>query len=219
MSEFIFAFVAALGIAGFVNWTLGRASQRMTGKPIATFLVLTCLSVLMPQPCQAAPPKELYGKSIVLRWTEARVQREVELGEQHPQSVGNTVELTIYISTAGRMFSRQHRVGYVGGHAGAAATFDHAPGEPHMPGIKQGHTNFQGSTMTQVGVSESGARQVTVDFGPGLSSCTLRVLQGKENGRPQIVRSQITGRKLEVLSVAINSPTCSVRDGNALAPN
>jgi hypothetical protein len=88
-----------------------------------------------------------------------------------------------------------------------------------MPGIKEGHTTFQGSTMTQVGVSESGARQVTVDFGAGFSSCTLRVLQGKENGRPQIVRSQITGRKLEVLSVAINSPTCSVRDSNALAPN
>jgi hypothetical protein len=87
----------------------------MTGRPIAAVLVLTCLWVLMPQPCQAEPPRELYGKSIVLRWTEARVQREVELGEQQPQSVGNVVEMTFYISTAGRMFSRQHRVGYIGG--------------------------------------------------------------------------------------------------------
>jgi hypothetical protein len=189
----------------------------MTGKPTAAFLVLTCLSVLMPQPCQAAPPKELYGRSIVLRWIEARVQREVELGEQQPQSVGNAVELTIYVSTAGRIFSRQHRVGYIGGRAGAAATDDRAPGDSPRSGTKMAQFNFQGSTMTQVVVSESGARQVSVDFGSGFSSCTLRVLQGKENGRPQIVRSQITGRRLEVLSVAINSPTCSVRDGNALA--
>src|SRR5258708_1144824 len=52
----------------------------------------------------ASAPTQLYGKSIRVTWSETRVQRNV--GEANFRSVNASHELSVYISSAGRVFSK-----------------------------------------------------------------------------------------------------------------
>src|SRR5882757_330161 len=68
--------------------------------PIALIVML-----LATQAHAADAPAALKGKSVVVAWTETRQQRHV--GEPNFRSVDASHNLSIYISTAGRVFSRQ----------------------------------------------------------------------------------------------------------------
>src|SRR5437868_15515338 len=59
--------------------------------------------LLLPLPSRAAPPKDLYGKSVSITWTETREQRPV--GEEAWRQVAGTQTLNIYVSEAGRVFN------------------------------------------------------------------------------------------------------------------
>jgi hypothetical protein len=163
----------------------------------------------------AAPPSQLYGKSVVVAWNENRMQRELG-SEREPRPVLNTVEYDVYVSTAGRTFERQRRAGFAGGRSGGSNQ-ERAPGDRYTSNVKSGQLTFQGNKMIQILTYESGARQVAVDFDPGFSSCTARVIQGKEGGRPRIGTSSITGKRLEILSIQIDSVRCAIQEGNAVA--
>ena len=162
-------------------------------------------------------PAQLRSKSVLVSWTENRNQREVGLGDW--RSISNSVDQTLYISSVGRIFRRQHRTSFgSGGRSGVRSnTFERAPGESRLAGVVAGGTRFSGTTTTQTGVYQAGARQLIVSFDSSFTTCSARIIQGREGGKNQIMISQITGRKLEVRSVEIVSPRCSVRDGNALA--
>ena len=139
----------------------------------------------------AAPPTHLFGKSVTVSWTENRVQRDID--KQQPHSITSTVQWTMYVSMAGRHFVRQQRSSSGGG--GGSNTRDRAPGDGPAAGVQSGTINFNGTTMTQSAQYESGARQIVVSFDPSFGSCSARIIQGREGGRLQILRSQITGRR------------------------
>ena len=64
------------------------------------------IPAIAPIGARAAPaPAILLGKSIVLTWSETRQQRR--LGDQNFQSVNASHNLSMYISSAGRVFVRQ----------------------------------------------------------------------------------------------------------------
>src|SRR5262249_25216964 len=52
----------------------------------------------------SAPPTQLQGKSIIVSWVEARIQRRVREEEFRPATRHG--ELRIYVNTAGRVFHR-----------------------------------------------------------------------------------------------------------------
>lgn len=68
-----------------------------------TAVVLSGL--MLPLPSYAAPPKDLYGKSVRITWTEIRVQRPV--GEVSWRQVRGSHTFNIYVSEAGRVFNNE----------------------------------------------------------------------------------------------------------------
>src|SRR5204863_5065218 len=82
----------------------------------------------------AAAPRELYGKSIAVNWTETRSQRDV--GETAFRPVSIPFTFTAYVGTEGHVFRRifavaasrrasggEDRVGKSGGDGAVAASF------------------------------------------------------------------------------------------------
>jgi hypothetical protein len=69
-----------------------------------SFLVIGMLAMLSAAAHAGSPPKELYGKSITVSWTEEREQRQP--WEQRHTFVMRPGKFTIYVSGAGRAFTR-----------------------------------------------------------------------------------------------------------------
>jgi hypothetical protein len=91
-----------------------RPAHLHTALPIfgATIAALVLLS--LPAFAQSAPAL-LHGKSIVATWNENRMQRLAGKGEFRPMSIPSGI--SVYVSTAGRMFVRRFAAGR-GGTAG-----------------------------------------------------------------------------------------------------
>ena len=167
-------------------------------------------------PAWAAPPPGLLGKSTVLRWAEDWMVRPV--GTVAFRSFTQTVTFTTYVSTAGRIFSRQQRAGSgsnVRRLAGRSSTAEHVPGGGLATGVKMGRTDFRGNQMIYSVRYESGARQIVVTFTAGFSSCSADVIHGREGGQRQKLHSDVTGEWVEVGSVKVREVQCSVSEGPA----
>lgn len=122
------------------------------------------------------------------------------------QSKGYTTQVTriIYVSSAGRLFMR-HRASNPRGSRGG----DFAPGGGG------GSFSFQGNRLVGVISYEVGARQITVTFDPGFSSCTASVIEGHSGGVMR--RKGPDGMQYELSGVTTTSPSCSIQSGNAFA--
>ena len=178
-------------------------------RPVRALVVAATLWAAVPA---AAAPAPLYNKSVSVSWTEQRVQRAV--GTSAFRQVGSSVNWTVYVSSAGRLFTRQYRTSTARPNS---STTEHGPGDVPVPGLKASHANFQGTSMTAISQYPSGARQIVVNFDSGFTSCTARIGYGKEGGNNQVMLSQVSKRMVEVQSVQIVSPACSVKTGNAFA--
>lgn len=153
----------------------------------------------------ASAPAQLRGKSIIVSWSEERVQRDV--GEANFRSATRGFEFRVYISAAGRVFSRltainRKRSGsrdQVGGAGGSTRVAD-----------------FTGQSMNMIMTgSERGARRVAVNFDAGFGSCRADVVRAKQVGAATMVaRSLIRGTQVEIRSVTTSAATCAVQAGN-----
>jgi hypothetical protein len=155
---------------------------------------------------QAAPPKQLLGKSVTVSWTETRSQRNV--GQTEFRSVNASHTLMVYVSSAGRVFSRQVNNTRAGSgqinQVGAAREGSYGVATP----------SFSGQAMTIVRVAQGGARRVVVTFDAGFSSCNATAGTGFEAGKMHTSYSPITKKNVEIRSSSVGSVGCSVRDGN-----
>jgi hypothetical protein len=177
------------------------------------FTVL-CLVVLVSEAAEAAgAPKALLGKSIVVSWNESRVQKAE--AESEGQTVSLSSQLNIYVSSAGRIFTRlvRTRSGYRG-RGGRSGMYEREPGGARATGVRAGGTSFSGQTMAMYTVFESGARQILINFDSSFSSCEAKISHGKEGGGAMRQTSLISGRKLEVASITVSGVSCSVKEGN-----
>src|SRR5215211_4499710 len=116
--------------------------------------------LLATQAHAAGAPEALKGKSVIVTWTETRQQRHV--GEPNFYSVNASASLSVYISTAGRAFSRRTNSTRAG-----SGSIERAPGE----GGEERRAQFAGQTMTLIGVTTGGAYRTSVDFDPNFTSC------------------------------------------------
>jgi hypothetical protein len=179
-------------------------------KSIAVPFVCSLAALVATSEAAASPPKELYGKSITVFWFESRSQK-VGGGLQNPQ-------INIYVSTAGRIFSRLRvEIALRGGFGGARVSRPSATAEqgPGTGGAKVGSTEFTAHSLVITTQFESGARRIAVDFDGGFTSCQAKVLYGKESGQSSMRQRTMFGEQnVEFGAVQISSVGCSVRQGN-----
>jgi hypothetical protein len=162
--------------------------------------------LLATQTHAAGAPEALKGKSVILSWTETREQRHV--GEANFYSYNASVSFNIYVSAAGRVFSRRTTSTRAG-----SGTIERAPGGSGG----QGKALFAGQTMTLIGVTTGGAYRTSIDFDASFTSCSARVALAFQSGRTSITLSPISKKYLEIKSTTVNGMNCSVRAGNVLA--
>jgi hypothetical protein len=160
----------------------------------------------------AAPPSQLLGNSIIVSWSNTRQQRDEkpEGGWTEFHRVQGNHKLMIYVSTAGRTFSRQ--VNTVAGRSGAMDQVGNS-GSAAYP-VRS--ASFSSQSMTVVGVTSGGARRIQIAFGPGFTSCTAQVMSGFEGGKTSIMLSPITKRKVETRSTEEGAASCTIQSGNVL---
>jgi hypothetical protein len=176
--------------------------------PLARLISLLLIS-LTTQTYAADAPKALWGKSVVLTWTETRQQRIV--GQPNFYSVHGNDGTSIYVSTAGRIFNRRTHSTRAG-----SGTVERAPGEG-SGAYPRGAILFGGQTMTLIGETKGGAYRTVIEFDANFVSCTARRSIAFQPGQTSIALSPIIHKYIEVKSVTVNGMSCSVRAGNVLA--
>jgi hypothetical protein len=167
------------------------------------------LILLSPDAHAGSPPKELYGKSITLQWTESRTGKVAD--QPTTRTWGKAITLTIYISTAGRPFHREFgsTIGGFNPHGitnnFGQVTSDVAPGESKLD-----HFDFQGRSVVVYKQFQSGVRRIAIDLDASGTSCKGTVINGKESGK-SILRT-----RGEIVSTQIGAVNCSIKEGNLL---
>ena len=163
----------------------------------------------------SAPPKQLYGKSVTVSWTETRSQRFV--GEQtfHPLSV--SLQRSVYISTAGRVFARTSAAASRGRKSVSGA--DEAVGTTGANSSGGARDiQFQGNSIIMTGSFTASARRVEVSMDSSFESCTAQAITAKQVGtKIASWRAIGSGRQIEVESVSAGPASCSVKNGNVFA--
>jgi hypothetical protein len=153
---------------------------------------------------QAAAPRPLHDKTILLSWSQHNVETWPD-GVTRPRQVLN--QRTVYVSSAGRLFTRATRTGRRTAHIG-----DYAPGEDRTPDGHARQMQFQGNQLVGSLAFASGAGRAVATFDPGFSSCSLNVVFGRQGGAP--IRWRTRGRMVEVQAISVSAPSCVIRDGN-----
>jgi hypothetical protein len=186
------------------GWDMGSTKRER----MRAGLLMVASTVLL---CSASPglaaPAQLLNKTLSVSWTTSSMQRAPD-GREHGRQI--TVNKTIYISSAGRLFERSQRTSD-GGMRGKA---DVAPGDGQMNGQARG-LQFSGDRLIGSLAFASGAVQYVVNFSGGFTSCTVNVVQGRSGGNMRI--KGLDGRMYEILSTSVSGQSCSIREGNALA--
>lgn len=156
-----------------------------------------------------AAPSQLYGKSVVVSWTEEREQRVN--GEQMTRNVGRNGSFSVYLSSAGKPFSRMSYA-FSGARGGLKSGKKDAVGGEGSGNRK---VSFSGNSMS-VGMGMSGgARSILVSFDGGFQSCSAQVLTGKESGSSSIrAKSMVSGNDIKILSVKTGAASCRIQAGN-----
>jgi hypothetical protein len=123
-------------------------------------------------------PPQLLGKSVVLSWSETRIERDE--GEPNFRPVNANHGLTLYISTTGRVFSRVSNTTNAGSGGseqvqGQSSASSHAPAR--VP-------SFSGQSMTYFQpVGQAGMRRVLIDFDRNFGNVQLRLPMRSKWGR------------------------------------
>jgi hypothetical protein len=182
------------------RWSLRKLSDRAIPAMIA--LAMTPSDVL-------AAPAQLLGKSVIVSWSENRMQTTDR--DAQPTAVTGQGELSVYISEKGRPFSRvSMSVTNARGHT-RSGNRDAVQGEGSARSF-----SFNGNTMSaSMPRGNAGAMLISVTFDSGFQSCSARVVTGKSGGAQSTrVTSMITGRQYEFYSVKTSGESCRVQSGN-----
>jgi hypothetical protein len=182
-----------------------------------SFAVTGALALLSAAAHAGSPPKELYGKSIIVTWTEERNQRN--FGESSFRDMIVPLSMTIYVSSVGRPFFRltstgmgRHSYRNLSSREGIGATGTSSGG-----GLRQ--IQFQGRSLIFTGSSGGGlALRSTITFNETFSACEAQIIAAKLAGAEVGVgRNLFTRQSMEIRSATVTGVSCSVHDGNVFA--
>ena len=173
-------------------------------------------------------PAPVLGKSVTVSWTANRQQKFEGTDEVVSRSVSTSLQ--VYISTAGRAFTKESvassggaRMGSMGRGGGAGGRGRHgtsfqaeqAPGDPSATIGGNNVVHMDGGSLAVDKKMIEGARRVSITFDAGYGSCNAHVIVGREGGAGSLQgRNPVNGRRFEIMSVDIATPSCSVVSGN-----
>jgi hypothetical protein len=172
-----------------------------------SFAVLGTLTLLSAAAHAGSAPKEFYGKSITLQWSQTQTGKTKD--NPIPRQWGRAISINIYISTAGRPFMRQFET-TTGGFNPHGITNNYgqvsseaAPNESNSP-----HFDFQGRSVLLYWQFKSGVRRIAIDVDGSGTGCKATVINGREGGK------DILQTRTEISSVQVGAVSCSIREGN-----
>lgn len=155
-----------------------------------------------------AAPAQLYGKSVIVGWTENRMQTTDVSSVPTPKVASG--QLSVYVSDKGRAFSRVSiSVERRGGSRSGSR--DAVQGEASARAV-----GFSGNSMTVTAPrGDAGAMRIVVTFASGFSGCSAHVISGKAGGAGFThVHSMVTGRTYDFYSIQTSGESCSIQSGN-----
>jgi hypothetical protein len=191
------------------------AKQTMMCRVAGVLLVLTLLSGVAHA---GSAPKELYGKSIIVRWSESLTG--VTRSEQVPRNVGRADQMDVYVSVTGRPFVRMMETGYagashqmeMGGSVGVLSrSAETAPGGSTSRSADR--VEFQGRTIVVYREFDSGARRITINVDTATQNCTAAITHGRQAGSKVVSKVGSKGY-FDATSIQIGNLSCSIREGN-----
>ncbi|WP_441238733.1 hypothetical protein [Bradyrhizobium sp. 930_D9_N1_4] len=154
----------------------------------------------------SAAPAPLRGISVDLSWTDNRTEKFLDTGEERPGY--QTSQVQLYISDQGRFFSRFNRVAK-GNNNRLVNSAVSGEGKSVL------NWRFEGrSVAADQRFAGSGARRIVVSFGDDASSCSLRVIHGKEGSAPIRYPGLTSRRPIELIRIEVTNTSCQVRQGN-----
>ena len=172
-------------------------------------VVVTVIYSSLVAGVEAATPTQLFGKSVVVSWTETRSSRWVGDGDR----LFNTLRyggLQVYISSAGKVFNRQS-MKTPKGEGGASDQV--AGGAPDK--FENRVVNFRGQAMTLATPMIGGVRNVAIEFDSSFSTCNAKVLTGMAPGGKMVVMKSLpSGRPFEIHSIQSGQASCTIQNGN-----
>lgn len=177
--------------------------------PLCALLVIQVLGPIGF--AHAAPPSQLLGKSITVSWTENRQQKQP--GDDQIRAVTAFAEFNVYVSSAGRPFSRfRLSIANQRGNLRSGAA-DAVSGENSKRSF-----DFRGNTLS-IGIPRGagGATNIVATFDGSFQSCTAAALSGKTGGTTAIQsRSIIGGQKgrVDIYSIETTNLSCRIQSGN-----
>jgi hypothetical protein len=177
--------------------------ERKLMRTIGLLVAAAIACVVFTSPLKAAN-SALYGKSVVVTWTENRIQRDSTTPNFYQNSFQG--RLSVYVSAIGRVFSRQG----MERRGGAGANYQ-------IGDTARRRIGFQAHTMTVVELAAvSGARRIIVTFDQDFQNCTAEVIRAKQVGTDMIVSDSVIspGVRVEIKSVQVSGIGCSIQSGN-----
>ena len=170
---------------------------------------LAVLALALATSGALAAPAQLYGKSVVVSWTENRMQTTDRSAT--PVSKTASARLSVYVSDKGRAFSRVSMTVDRGRRGSASGQRDAVQGEGSARSV-----NFSGNAMMVAAPrGDAGAMMIRVTFDSGFSGCSARVITGKTGGAGFTrVHSMVTGGTYDFYSVQTSGESCSIQSGN-----
>lgn len=169
---------------------------------------IAILALTMTTSSALAAPAQLYGKSVVVGWTENRMQTTDV--SPVPQARTATGQLSVYVSDKGRAFSRVSMSVHTP-RGTKSGNRDTVQGEASARSV-----GFSGNSMTVTAPrGNAGALRIAVTFDAGFSGCSARVISGTAPGAGSThITSMVTGRTYDFYSVKTSGESCSIQSGN-----
>jgi hypothetical protein len=151
----------------------------------------------------SAAPQGMLDKTITISF-EASIPARNAAGQA--LTARRAVQRVMYVSSAGRVFSRTAR------QAGRASeTKDVAPGGA------DGAPRIEGNTIVGTLGFGTGASRMIVSFDGAFQSCAASVIVGRESGRA-LTWKGIDGNVYTATGPAsVSTPSCAMQPGNAFA--
>jgi hypothetical protein len=180
-----------------------------------SFAVVGALTLLSAVADAASAPKEVYGKSISVGWSQTLSERFATEGVT--RNSGQVVQMNIYISTAGRPFVRVFQTVIGGGsrhQSGGTSPIKGATSEA-APGASaaKDRVTFEGRSVVVYRELQSGARRVVIDVDGAGTGCKASVVHGREGGKTMARNARGAGMS-EIFSIQVGAVNCSIREGN-----
>lgn len=186
----------------------------MTRCNLLAAIVVVAANVFIPAAAPAADlaPVPLRGKTVILDWSEIRLQRSAD--SQRPfNRVEAQMRIAIYFSEIGRAFGRV--IPTVGGESGQHDVLVDEPASS-----SSWETTFSGGNLSlfQPFFNGGAIRRVEIAFSADFSSCSSRVEYAKREGvEIWRTRSAITHGWVDLQSDTAGAATCAVQVGNVFA--